>query len=159
MNESSAGFFARGGGWAVVQFILMTLVFLFGHWYRGTWSSTTSLFLGDVLFLTGALIFCSGLLALRRNLTPYTKPSDAGTLVRRGIYRHIRHPLYSGVMLGAVGWALRSESAPSLGVALALIPFFQAKVNREEHWLYKRFPDYADYARRVPRFMPHCRWG
>jgi protein-S-isoprenylcysteine O-methyltransferase Ste14 len=102
----------------------------------------------------GGAIFLAGSLVLGRNLSPYTHPRPDAQLVRRGIYQHLRHPLYTGVMCAAIGWALGHTSPVALGVALTLIPFFNAKARAEERWLMKRFPDYADYARRVPRFLP-----
>jgi protein-S-isoprenylcysteine O-methyltransferase Ste14 len=75
-------------------------------------------------------------------------------LVQRGIYARVRHPLYTSVMLASLGWALIWQSGSSLLAALALVPFFHAKARREERWLCETFPDYADYASRVPRFIP-----
>ena len=57
-------------------------------------------------------------------------------------------------MLASLGWALIWQSRPALIAALILIPFFHAKARREEQWLRKQFPDYVDYERRVPRFIP-----
>ena len=65
----------------------------------------------------------------------------------------IRHPLYTSVIAVAVGWALVWQSWPALVVAAALIPFFGAKARREERWLREIFPEYAEYEKRVPRFL------
>lgn len=43
---------------------------------------------------------------------------------------------------------------PALLVAAMLIPFFHAKARREERWLREKFPEYAEYERRVRRFIP-----
>ncbi len=66
----------------------------------------------------------------------------------------IRHPLYTAVFCGAVGWALVWRSAPALFAALALGPFFAAKARREERTLREKFPEYAQYEQRVRRFIP-----
>ena len=66
----------------------------------------------------------------------------------------IRHPLYTSVIAVAIGWALVWQSWPALLAAAALIPFFHAKALNEERWLREKFPDYADYERRVRRFIP-----
>ena len=93
-------------------------------------------------------------MALGRNSTPFPRPSDGSQLVQTGIYGMVRHPLYTSVMTASLGWALIWESWYAVLPALMLIPFFHAKVRREERWLQEKFPDYADYARRVPRFIP-----
>ncbi len=102
----------------------------------------------------GACVALAGALALGKNLTPFPKPAERARLVQNGIYSLIRHPLYTSVISVSIGWALFWQSWPTLLVSLALIPFFQAKARREERWLREKFPEYADYARRVRRFIP-----
>ena len=109
---------------------------------------------GVALMLVGAGVALAGAMALGRNLTPFPKPSDSAQLVLHGIYAVIRHPLYTSVIVVAIGWALVWQSWPALLVAATLIPFFSAKARHEERWLRERFPDYADYERRVRRFIP-----
>ena len=104
--------------------------------------------------LVGAGVALAGAMALGRNLTPFPKPSVSAQLVRHGIYAVIRHPLYTSVITVAFGWALVWQSWPALLVAVMLIPFFHAKARHEERWLREKFPDYADYERRVRRFIP-----
>jgi protein-S-isoprenylcysteine O-methyltransferase Ste14 len=38
--------------------------------------------------------------------------------------------------------------------ALVLALFLDAKARREERWLRRQFPDYADYELKVRRFIP-----
>jgi protein-S-isoprenylcysteine O-methyltransferase Ste14 len=66
----------------------------------------------------------------------------------------VRHPLYTSAFCGAAGWSLIRHSWPALAGSLALTAFFDTKVRREECWLEEQFPEYADYARRVHRFIP-----
>ncbi len=157
MNNPPNSFLSRGGLWAAGQFLLMGANIGLGLGVRGDWPGRTAQVGGLVLFAVSALSFVAGLVALGRNLTPLPQPRPEGKLVRRGIYARVRHPLYTSVILMALGWALFWRSWPALLVALALIPFFHAKVRREERWLHERFPEYADYARRVPRFFPRRR--
>jgi protein-S-isoprenylcysteine O-methyltransferase Ste14 len=57
-------------------------------------------------------------------------------------------------MLASLGWALLWQSGAAFLAALTLLPFFHAKARREERSLNQTFSHYADYARRVPRFLP-----
>jgi protein-S-isoprenylcysteine O-methyltransferase Ste14 len=66
----------------------------------------------------------------------------------------MRHPLYTAVIWAAMGWSLIWQSWPALATSLALAAFFDAKARHEERWLRQKFPDYADYERRVRRFIP-----
>jgi len=148
------GFLARGGGWVVVQFVLMTAVIVLGVWFQGDWSHVPVSVAGVVLFVGAAVFGIAGVASLGRNRTPFPQPRDGSQLVQRGIYARVRHPLYTSVMLASLGWAMIWQSGASFVVALLLIPFFQAKSRREERWLRAKFPGYSDYARRVPRFLP-----
>jgi protein-S-isoprenylcysteine O-methyltransferase Ste14 len=109
---------------------------------------------GAALLGVGAGIFLAGAAALGRNLTPFPKPVDGSVLVRQGVFSVMRHPIYTGLMMMSVGWALVWQSAPALVIALGTMPFLDAKTRREEQWLRERFPDYGDYQRRVKRFVP-----
>jgi protein-S-isoprenylcysteine O-methyltransferase Ste14 len=151
---SSRSFAARGGWWVVVQSILMLLVILLGAMLPGNWSRIGLSAVGAGIFALGGYFGIAGVIVLGKNRTPFPEPRFGSELVQHGIYARVRHPLYTSVMLVSLGWALIWQSVASLIAALALIPFFQAKARREELQLCKTFPDYADYARRVPRFLP-----
>ena len=121
---------------------------------RGQWHSFWLTLCGAVLLLLAAACGRAGTITLGGNLTPFPKPSAGTRLVRAGIYGLMRHPLYTAVFCGSVGWALVWRSWPALLAALALVPFFDAKARREECWLRQQFPEYLEYERRVRRFVP-----
>jgi protein-S-isoprenylcysteine O-methyltransferase Ste14 len=84
-------------------------------------------------------------------------PSVRDTLVRRGFYAHVRHPIYSGGLLILIGLALIK---PTLTVALASMlagVFFVAQAILEEIDLLQRLPAYKEYMDEVPRFIPRLR--
>ncbi len=66
----------------------------------------------------------------------------------------MRHPIYSGLIIGAAGWALINVSVITLVYALGLFVFFDAKSRREERMLAAKFPAYAAYQQRVRKLMP-----
>lgn len=148
---------ARGGLWAISQFALKLAIIALGIWCRGHWSERWLVTAGWAILALGLVVFVAGLMVLGRNLTPLPQPRPDAEFVQHGIYARVRHPLYTGVMAVSVGWALIWQSVPALLVALALIPFFQAKTRSEERWLGARFPGYAEYLKRVPRFLPRLR--
>ena len=150
----SGRFVQRGGGWVGGQFILLLAITVLGISCRRE-PGNRQLFLCSLAFLAAAAICGSaGLISLGRNLTPFPKPSAKTQLVRHGIYRWLRHPLYTAVMCAAAGWSLFWQSWPALATSLVLVVFFDAKARQEERWLQRQFPDYAEYARRVKRFIP-----
>lgn len=106
-----------------------------------------AIFGGSVLLLAGAL-------SLGRNLTPLPRPKAGARLVRTGPYRLVRHPIYSGLLIAAFGWALLHGRWLGLLAATSLVPFFDAKATREEAWLVERFPAYPAYRQRVAKLVP-----
>lgn len=141
----------------IAQFALMSAVLLSAPAWRGPWRAGWLVAVGGVAFIVGALLGVAGARALGRFRTPFPKPRENARLVQHGIYARVRHPLYTSVMLLSLGWALCWQSVVALLLALAQIPFFIAKARREERWLRERFPDYEEYARRVPAFWPRRR--
>ncbi len=150
----SGSFLQRGGLWVLGQGALLGVVVAGGILWRDQWQGLAFTLGGVSLLLMAAGIGLAGTVSLGRNLTPFPKPSASTQLVRSGIYGLMRHPLYTAVFCGSVGWALVWRSGPALLAALALAPLFDAKARREERWLRQQFPEYAEYERRVRRFLP-----
>jgi protein-S-isoprenylcysteine O-methyltransferase Ste14 len=76
-------------------------------------------------------------------------------LVTSGIYRYVRHPIYSGLALGIIGVELVAHSyLVFLFIpALALASYLQAQ--REEELLIKQFGSkYRDYMKHSAMFIP-----
>ena len=140
--------------WVAAQMALLAAVVALGPLWPGEWPSNLVVVCGRVLLMVSAVFAVSGFAALGRNLSPYPRPRAGATLVRHGIYSLVRHPLYASLMLGSIGWALVWRSGPALASAVLLALVLQAKAKVEERWLRERFPEYADYARHVRRFIP-----
>jgi protein-S-isoprenylcysteine O-methyltransferase Ste14 len=149
-----ADFYQRGGLWVFAQALLLAAVFCLGVRFRQQDPKPVMNRIGAVLLALGVALISAGMIALGRNLTPYPKPPEKAHLVLHGIFSLIRHPVYTGVLLMSLGWAQLWQSKPALWLAFGLIPFFDAKARREEHWLRKKFPEYLDYKRGVKRFIP-----
>ena len=148
----------RGEGWVVIQFLLLPAVALAGlvdPFAPPGGPSTLAVLAGLVLMAGGALVVGRGLLDLGRNLTPVPHPRDDAQLVESGIYAHVRHPLYGGLILTAVGWGFVAVSPLTLALAAVLAGFFGLKSRREEAWLVERYEGYPAYMERTKRFLPY----
>jgi protein-S-isoprenylcysteine O-methyltransferase Ste14 len=115
----------------------------------GTWSIAAGLLLGAA----GAVLAAWGLLALGENLSPYPEPKQGVTLVDRGPFRLVRHPVYGGIVIGAIGAGLFAGSWPALTAAGALTMLLLGKSRFEEQQLVERLSGYAAYRDRVRRVM------
>lgn len=147
----------RGEGWVALQFLILALLAVAGLISRDTWEGPLAgviYLLGLALLLGGALLAGRGLLDLGRNLTPVPHPRDDAQLVETGVYALVRHPIYGGLIIGALGWGLLAASPPTLALAIGLGAFFDLKSRREEAWLRERYAGYATYMARTRRLLP-----
>lgn len=149
-------FTSRGGWWVTAQFGLLITVLLAPGAFTGlpVLGGWGVLIAGLALGACGVLLSLAGLLHLDANLTPFPRPIEGGTLVQRGAYALVRHPIYSGIIMAAFGWSLVHGSVLTLVLSAGLLVFFYFKSQREERWLIEQYPEYADYQRRVKRLIP-----
>jgi protein-S-isoprenylcysteine O-methyltransferase Ste14 len=150
----------RGEWYVVIQGFLFALVILGPRGlpglpaWRAPYAGIAST-VGLVLMVAGGTLAVAGLFGLgRNNLTALPYPLPESTLVVSGPYRIVRNPIYSGLIFGAFGYALRTNGGLTLGYALLLFVFFDVKSRREELWLVERFPEYAAYQQRVKKLIP-----
>jgi len=76
-------------------------------------------------------------------------------LATGGPYAYVRNPLYAGTLLVAAGLAIASRSI-GLAVLFAIVFLFVylPVIQNEEQHLRNIFPEYAEYAERVPALFP-----
>ncbi len=149
----------RGEGWVAVQLLLFGLVGLAGvvNLTRKPWSTRPGLMAavgGPALIALGLALALRAMADLRQGLTPFPRPVEGAPLVVSSAYRRVRHPIYSGVLLAAFGWALLTISLLVLGLAALLAVLFDVKSRREEAWLVEAYPEYRLYRERTRRFIP-----
>ena len=77
-------------------------------------------------------------------------------LVSQGVYRAIRHPMYSALTLYAVGQALVIPNwVAGFSNLIALAVLFALRLGAEEKMMAEQFGDaYASYSARTKRFVP-----
>jgi protein-S-isoprenylcysteine O-methyltransferase Ste14 len=146
----------RGEGWFLLQLVLFAAIAaagLAGPAWSG-WPETAGLVVGCALVLGGATLAVRGVVDLRENLTPFPRPLPDARLVESGAYSLVRHPIYGGLILGALGWGLVTASPAALLGAIVLLGFFDLKSRREERWLADQFAEYPAYRTRTRRLLP-----
>ena len=80
---------------------------------------------------------------------------DEHRLVTTGIYRHIRHPAYTGDLVFHFGLALLLFSPRGFALMLLLAPCYLFRIRLEERMLLETFGRaYADYMRTSKRLAP-----
>jgi protein-S-isoprenylcysteine O-methyltransferase Ste14 len=106
-----------------------------------------------ISLLFGTLFIVPGLL-IRALASGHVEKNKR--LATDGPYAYTRNPLYLGSFIMATGFAL---AARSVWIAAILIVMFVAiympVIRAEEAFLAQHFPEFADYARRVPQLVPN----
>jgi protein-S-isoprenylcysteine O-methyltransferase Ste14 len=130
----------------VARRIRVPLGFAFAVLYvwlaRPTWRF---LGVGSVLILLG--------LVIRALASGHVRKNEA--LATTGPYAYTRNPLYLGSLLIGIGFALAARSWWVGGVLVVMFFAIYVPVIRgEEKFLREKFPDFEEYARRVPRMLP-----
>jgi protein-S-isoprenylcysteine O-methyltransferase Ste14 len=149
----------RGEGWVIAQSVAIVAIVVSGI-AGPPWPDSVDVLLtvtGAAIGVAGAVLLGAGIAALGSSLSPYPRPAEGATLREGGVYRRVRHPIYGGILLLALGWSLISSPVALLASsALGLVFEFKARV--EELMLAERFPEYPAYRARVRwRFVPGIR--
>jgi len=87
------------------------------------------------------------------NIVPELK--EGCCLVTTGIYRYIRHPMYTSVILMLLGVALLSHSPLSWLLWAVLIVVLYLKASREEKLWMAHDPCYVEYREKTKYFIPY----
>lgn len=138
----------RGERWVVVQLALLALIAIApGAPFRPFNAA-------GALVPAGALLVLWSAVALGPSLTPFPAPAHGAREVYAGPYRYVRHPIYCGVLLACLGFAIATASPARLALVAVLVLFFDRKARMEERRLRDRYAGYAAYCARVKRFVP-----
>jgi protein-S-isoprenylcysteine O-methyltransferase Ste14 len=104
--------------------------------------------------VTGSAVGGAGLVQLGVDVTPRVEPRDGAELRMGGVYAVSRNPVYAGLLLGGVGFAVLRRRREPLLAAAVLAGVLHLKVLVEERRLRARYGErYDHYARRTPRLI------
>jgi protein-S-isoprenylcysteine O-methyltransferase Ste14 len=114
-------------------------------------------------FWSGAAITAAGLLFsvwarrhLGKNWSQAVTLKEDHELITTGPYALVRHPIYTGLLLGFIGCAVaRGEWRGLLAVALVFVALWR-KLRLEEEWMRAQFGvSYEAYSRQVAALVPY----
>ena len=143
--------------------ILVAIVLLSTTWiplpwlYRPVWRA------GFWPFWLGAAVTVSGLLFavwarehLGRNWSSQVSIKQDHELITTGPYAVVRHPIYTGILVGFLGLAIALSEVRGFAVFVLFFLVFWAKLSKEEQWMRSQFGEtYAKYVHRTAALVPY----
>ena len=81
-------------------------------------------------------------------------PNQNAELITSGLYKYIRHPIYTGVLTVALGMTIWHGHVFTLIATLFLLGLLTYKSRYEEELLSAQYSDYPEYMQQTGRFLP-----
>ena len=137
------------------QFVLLGLLIFVPS--SGLNTGVFSYFLSAVSLISlfvGFVILAFSALALGKSLTAHPIPSKNAQLVTDGLYRFVKHPIYSGLILVAFGLTVAGGFFPHVIFFALLLLLLNYKASFEESLLSATYAGYAEYSKKTGRFVP-----
>lgn len=121
----------------MVQFALLVVLLLLP--WRG--ATASSIVIGLLLIASGAVLGLAAGRRLGRALTPTPVPISGAGLRTDGVYGYVRHPIYSAVLLGVLGFVVAVGSWWSAAWGALILVFFWVKSRWEDTLLHEAYGD------------------
>jgi protein-S-isoprenylcysteine O-methyltransferase Ste14 len=114
--------------------------------------------IGVLAVIVGTVINIAGRMQLKGNWANHIKIYEDHSLITKGMYAYVRHPLYSSIILMLYGGAvIYSSWLAAVLVSAVFIPAMVYRAKQEEELLVKEFPEYKKYQEQVGLFFPKHR--
>lgn len=124
-------------------------------WFPILVAPQTLLIVGVAIYSIGLAVAIAGRVQLGSNWADIEAAQvlTHQTVIRHGLYRFVRHPIYVGDLLLLTGLELALNSWLVLGV-IVLTPIVLSRAVREEELLKQSLTGYREYCRTSKRFIP-----
>jgi protein-S-isoprenylcysteine O-methyltransferase Ste14 len=148
---------------AGLTFIGIMLIFNFNNWFVSGWLTTRIIPREPAYVLGGAILTVAGIFfslwaraILGTNWSATVTIKENHTLIRRGPYQVVRHPIYTGFLLGLLGTSFVYGFARCF-IGILVVGFgFWLKSQTEEQFMVQQFgQQYLDYRQQVRALIPY----
>ena len=150
----------RGNRWIFGPFVVLALglavlpPYLDGRDWWVTDEAVTP-YVGLALLTLGGALRLAAVFVLGRRFTGLVAIQEGHRLQTGGLYRHIRHPSYAGMLLYMAGYVLVFRCWLGLLLVAGTLAVLLARMNAEEALLEGEFgEEYMSYRRRTWRLVP-----
>jgi protein-S-isoprenylcysteine O-methyltransferase Ste14 len=120
-----------------------------------TFDGDTVRYLGLILFFAGSILRLAAVFELGHRFSGLVAIQPGHQLETDGLYRHVRHPSYSGLLVSMIGWALIFRSSVGLISNIFLFLLLVSRMADEEKFLEAHFGRaYQVYRQKTWRLLP-----
>mmetsp|Transcript_5009 Transcript_5009/g.15026 ORF Transcript_5009/g.15026 Transcript_5009/m.15026 type:complete len:250 (-) Transcript_5009:76-825(-) len=146
-NFVAGEWLTRGEFFGISQIVLALLIVS----AQSGLNDLAELIFGPAALIIGSVMCARGLADLGvKQLSIWPRPAPNGTLKTSGLYRLVRHPIYSGVIISSFGFSVSTGSPGRLTLTLVLAILLSKKISAEEEFLEEVYGDqYTKYAKAV----------
>ncbi|MFX0211296.1 MAG: methyltransferase family protein [Candidatus Hodarchaeota archaeon] len=148
----------------LLLFLIQPFILIFSYFenkyfiseYIQFWNNDIIAYIGLVIYTLACLTIITSRYQIGKYGSGHLVIEDDHQLVQSGIYKYIRHPIYSGAILGmmAFGLVFRSMFIPGVGTLIYFFVFNQ-RLKQEEHLLVKQFgEEYLKYKKSSKKLIP-----
>ncbi len=144
----------KGNVLVVLQFALIAAILLMAS----DEVNVPWIYIGGVLFIApGIIILFFSIKQLGGSLTANPVPRESGRLIETGLYKYVRHPIYTGLLLATLGSCVQSMAVVKFFFWFLLLALLIYKARFEEKLLAAKYSTYTDYMKRTGRFVPRLK--
>jgi len=141
---------------------LIPIVYLLTPWLDfadyglPAWASVAAGAVGVVVFVAAIWLLWRSHADLGRNWSSTLQIVEGHSLVTDGVFRHIRHPMYTAHLLWAIAQALLLQNwIAGLAFLVASVPLYLRRIPAEEQMMLEHFgEEYREYMKRTGRLIP-----
>jgi protein-S-isoprenylcysteine O-methyltransferase Ste14 len=132
-------------------------------WIGSTWIDFAQIgffsclrWLGVGISVISIWIFYLSHAQLGKHWSPLLETHSEHTIIRQGLYKYVRHPMYSSLLLGLLGTLFMTNNwLATLLMSIGVFVFIFLRLPREEAFMQARFgADYLAYQRQTKRLFP-----
>ena len=119
--------------------------------------SNYQLIIGFVLAFLGIVGILISMRQLGKALTVMPEPKKEAPFVTSGLYKIVRHPIYSFLLTLTFGFVLVKGSISAIFIFLSLCVLLRYKYGYEDQVLREKWAEASRYQERVPALLPRFR--
>lgn len=110
--------------------------------------------IGAVIAVGGIACMTASVRSFKQEITAHPMPKEEYSLMKEGMYKYIRHPIYFSALLLVAGGVLLFQSYISLIWVIVLFVWFNSKAKFEERFLERKFAEYHNYRLTTKMIIP-----